>query len=133
MIEQHVNIGIGSGGVGTSTSQLLVTFALSTTGDAINIQLFNPNSPCVLQSLNLTSGNNTINATVCPALPQAGGMILIPPTDNGQTLALKGITADTGIAISLVSPTLIGLAPAPPTSFVITAGGAITGFQICWI
>lgn len=130
MIEQEINIGVGTGGVGTSTTQLVVSFALSTSGDALNVQLFNANSPCAVQSINLVMGANTINATVCPALASAGAMIIMPPLNNGQTLTLKGITGDTGIPLSTVSPTLIGLPTSPPSSFVITAGGAITNLQL---
>ena len=133
MIEQEINLGVGSGGVGTSTTQLTVSFALSTSGDAISIQLFNAWSPCVVQAINLNSGNNTINTTTCPALVTAGAMIILPPTGNGQAMTLKGVNGDTGLAISAVGPTLISLGTSPLTSFVINAAGSITPLQIAFI
>lgn len=132
MIQQLINIGTGSGGVGTSTTSIEISFALSTTGDALNIQLFNANSPCVVQSLNLVMGNNTINTTSCPAMATAGAMLILPPTNNGEAMTLKGIAADTGIPISTVGATLLSLNTSPLTSFVINAAGAITNLQIAF-
>lgn len=130
MIQQQVFIGIGSGGVGTSTTSLVVNFSLATTGEAINFEIFNANSPATLQSVNLVSGNNTFNTTTCPALLQAGAVMIIPPTGNGEALTIKGITADTGLSISPVMPTTLGLSPTPLTSFVINSAGTVTGLQL---
>lgn len=129
----HVVIGTGSGGVGTSTVDLAVTFNISTPGDALEFQLYNANSPCAPQLLNLTSGNNTISTTVCPALATAGGVWLIPPLGNGQALTIKGINADTGLPISTTAPTFIALPVSPPSSFVINAAGAVTAFQLLFV
>lgn len=76
----------------------------------------------------LASGANTITV---PTAASGGGLpagfFLIPPPGNTQTLTLKGVTGDTGIPISPTQPTVISFAAAPPTSFVITAGGTVTG------
>lgn len=132
MATTHQNVGIGSGGAGVSLVSITAGFTISTPGLALDTQLVNVNSPCTPQVLNLISGNNTINATTCPALPQAGGVVLIPPTGNGQALTLKGVALDTGLSISTVAPTVYSFSPAPPTSFVINAGGAVTGFGLLW-
>lgn len=127
--------GFGSGGVGTATLVLTGTFNFTgtTLGNAIDFQLFNSNSPCDIQILNLVTGANTINATNCPALATAGGVWLMPPTGNGQTVTLKGASGDTGIALSLSCPTFISFASTPPTTIVLTSGGAITGYKLAWV
>lgn len=130
---QHINVGTGAGGVGTSVTSLTVTLNLSTPGDALNVELFNANSPATVQAVNLTTGNNTFNTTTCPALATAGIMIIMPPPGNGQTLTLKAISADTGLSLSTVGPTMISLATAPFSSFVLVAGGAITALQIIFV
>lgn len=130
---QHVNIGTGAGGVGISTTALTVTFNISTPGDALDIELFNPNSPATVQAVNLISGNNTFNTTTCPALATAGAMIILPPVNNGTAITLKGINADTGLALSLVAPTMLSLEVAPFTSFVLNAGGSITGLLLIFV
>lgn len=127
--------GFGSGGAGTATVILTATFNFtgSTMGNAVDFQLFNANSPCDVQVLYLASGANTINSTNCPAIATAGGVWLIPPTGNATAVTLKGVTGDTGIALSLTCPTFVSFAVVPPTSFVLTAGGAITGYKLAWV
>lgn len=130
MSTTQIPIGVGANGTGVSAVAINVGWNIATPGTALDVLLVNVNSPCTPQVINLSSGNNTINATVCPALPQAGGVVLIPPTGNGQLLTLKGITADTGISISRAAPTVYTFSPTPPSSFVINAGGAVTGFGL---
>ncbi len=134
MATVNVNIGTGSGGAGQSTVTLLAAMNLSTdAATALNFSLFNPNSPCTPQVINLAIGANTIDATACPALPQAGGVFLVPPSGNIVTLTLKGVTGDTGVALSVSAPTFIAFPTAPPTSFVITTNSTITGFTLLWV
>lgn len=68
----------------------------------------------------LASGANTITvpswASVC---------IIDPPSNNTQTLTLKGVTGDTGVPISETEATLLNFTT-PPANFVITAGGALS-------
>jgi hypothetical protein len=98
----------------------------------LDLNIFNANSPTQIQSLTLSSGANTINATSCPALPNSGGVWIIPPAANAVTLALKGISVDTGISLNLTVPFFYPFPITPPTSFVITAGGAVT-VQLVWV
>lgn len=135
MATTYTNIGTTTGGSGTSTISTTAAFNLTgnNPGVAVDIQLFNSNSPAVVQAINLISGANTINATNCPALANAGGLILIPPTNNTQSITLKGASGDTGIVLSKVAPTTLTFDVTPPTSFVLTTGGGITGMKFAWI
>lgn len=129
MATTYVNIGGTTPNAGATTVNLTAYYNLvgNNPGESVDYQLFNPNSPCVVQALILSSGNNTINATSCPAITNAGGVILIPPTSNIQTLTVKGVTGDAGIPISPNAPFVYTFtAGSPPTSFVLNAGGGLT-------
>lgn len=130
----HINLGVGTGGVGTSTTSLECDTNLNTTGSALSFQLFNPNSPAVFQAVNLTTGNNTFNTTNCPALATAGGVWIIPPFGQGQALIVKGVAGDTGLSMFPGgAPMFWPLASAPQTSFVINAAGAVTGLILGFV
>lgn len=131
-----LNTGTGAGGIGASTTTLQVVFDFfqGQNGEAVNYSLYNPESPVTVQSINLISGANTINATVCPALATAAGMFILPPVGNGTTLTLKGVTGDTGIAIAFTgAPSFISFAATPPTSFVLTANSTLTGLLLAFV
>ncbi len=108
--------------------------AINTTGDAIvnNIyeaaeNLVAPNSVTIHE---LVAGANTITVPVATGVVVKAATI-IPPADNDQTMILKGVTGDTGVGLHLTDPTSIGLAPTV-LSFVITAGGTISGLRVVW-
>ncbi len=65
----------------------------------------------------LVSGANTITvpswALIC---------LIVPPITNTEGLVLKGVTGDTGVAISETLPSLLSFTTAP-ASFVVTAAG----------
>ena len=65
----------------------------------------------------LNSGFNTLTR---PA--GADGAVIVPDPANTQTLTLKGITGDTGLALSKTIPSVIPCA----ANIGITAGGATT-------
>src|SRR5712691_11069954 len=75
------------------------------------------------QLVNLSSGANTIT-------PPAGAkaVTIVPPSANAVTITMKGVTGDTGVGLHLTDPTSIGLASTG--TFVLTAGGAITGVRL---
>lgn len=135
------NTGTGAGGVGTSTTTLQVVFGYlaGQPGIAVNFSLFNANSPCTVQALNLISGDNVIDATNCPALATAAGVFLIPPAGNGSTIAIKGISADTGIPLGYTNapnggpPSFLSFAATPPSSFVIATNSTVTGFLLVFV
>ena len=71
------------------------------------------------QLIDLVTGPNTITPP-----NDAVGVTIVPPDDNAVTLTLKGVTGDTGVPLSLVDPSSLGLAS--DAAFVITAGGNVT-------
>ena len=131
----YFTIGVTSGGAGTSSIDIVATGTAtgSNGGELVNANIANLQSPIQPQIINLSSGANTINSTTCPAIATAGGVIIKPPAGNTQTITLKGVTGDTGIALNLTAPQMILFPATPPTSFVITAGGSITGMELVWI
>lgn len=137
MATVFLNTGTGAGGVGTSTVTLDAVFtilAAGQSGQSVNFSLFNRNSPCAPQSIDLISGANTISTSNCPALATAAGVFIIPPPGNGTTLTLKGVTGDTGIAIAFTgAPTFLSLTNTPPASFVLTASSTLTGLILVWV
>ena len=86
-------------------------------------------SPGEVETKDLTTGFNSI------AVPSAGGatakaVTIIPPAGNTQTITLKGVTGDTGVALHLTDPATISLGAA--AAFGLTVGGNITGVKFIW-
>lgn len=78
----------------------------------------------------MASGANTITVPTGGTTPTA--VTIVPPTGNTQTIIIKGVTGDTGIGMHLTDPFTLSLAAAT-TTFVITAGGTITGMRFYWV
>ncbi len=77
------------------------------------------------QSIVLQSGDNTITL---PTKPAPSGCIIALPSANTSVVTLKGIGADTGIAIGKVTRhVLCWDATALPTSFVLSSVTTQTG------
>lgn len=134
MSTSYYNLGVTQGGFGTATVLLQVVFNLtgSNPTPSVDAEMFNPQSPCSPQVLSLTSGNNTMSATNCPALATAGGVVIMPPQTNANTLILKGASGDTGVTIAPAAPTVWTFTPGtPPTSFVINVSNA-TVLDLIW-
>ena len=89
----------------------------------------NTTSPGSVEVKTLASGANTITVPTGGTVPKA--VTIIPPVGNQDTLTLKGITGDTGIALHLTDPFTISLA-STVTSFCLTAGGSIEGVRLYW-
>ncbi len=85
----------------------------------------NEDSPAQVQFINLSSGNNAIT-------PPTGaiGFTLLLPSDNEETVTLKGVNGDTGVVLHKTDPTSVGLNAT--TAFVLTASGIINGVRIIW-
>lgn len=131
----YYNVGTGANGVAsaTVTLQAFADWFQGQNGEMVNFELTNPNSPAVVQAINLISGNNTINATNCPAIATAAGVFIVPPPANGTTITLKGVVGDTGVAIAFTgAPTMLSFANPPPTSFVLTTNSTITNLFLVW-
>lgn len=67
------------------------------------------------------SGANTVTLPTGTGVPTPTGCIIIPDTANAVALTLKGVTGDTGIALSLTKPSILTFPASPPASFVLTA------------
>lgn len=114
------------------TSERIITVRFS--GDVIadyqNEAAENVVAPGSVTLHTLSSGFNTITLPTGGSTPKAA--TIIPPDDNEETLTLKGVTGDTGIALSKTDPTSIAFDSTPPASIGLTAGGTITGLRIIW-
>jgi hypothetical protein len=130
----QINFGTGTGGVGWTQVSLVSTQNFGeSSNNVVDYLLTNQNSPATPQAFPLSSGNNTINQTNCPALANAGGVWLIPGPANGSLITLKGATGDTGIVLSLAAPTFIPFNVTPPVSFVLSAAGSVATFLLVWV
>ena len=56
----------------------------------------------------------------------ASGVVINPATSNTIPITLKGVTGDTGIALSLSEPTLLNFPATPPGTFGLTTTGTPT-------
>jgi len=108
----------------TSNRKVTITFENDIEYSQEFSAIQNSASPGAIDVVALVVGANTITVPT-----GATGATIIPPATNTETMTLKGVSGDTGIALALTSPTSIGLATV--TSFVITAGGTIT-LKIIW-
>jgi len=115
-----------------STSNRTINFTF--TGDHVASPIIsaaaNAASPAGIQApITLASGANTIT------VPTGGATVtcvtIVKPAGNTQTITFKGITGDTGVALHKTDPDSISL-DTTVTSFVLTAGGTITGVTLIW-
>lgn len=115
----------------TSTRVTTITFAEDISANLSFSAAVNENSPGDIDTLTLAIGANTIT------LPTGGttvrGATIIPPATNAATITLKGVTGDTGVALSMTDPTSISFNDdALPANFVLTVGAEIVGLRIIW-
>ena len=114
-----------------TTSTRVVTIANSgdvSSNNALNAGT-NGAAPGSITIHSLSAGDNTI--TVPTGGSTVKGATIIPPSGNTQTITLKGAGGDTGIPLSKVDPTSLAFETAP-ASFILNAGGIITGLRIHW-
>lgn len=115
-----------------STSSTRTTTIVNT-GDVAGTQTIsaatNAAAPGQIEVKTLSSGANTITVPTGGTTPTA--VTIVPPSGNTQTIVIKGITGDTGVGMHLTDPFTLSLAAATAT-FVITAGGTITGMKFYW-
>lgn len=115
----------------TSELNIQVEFSGDITLKDIFANASNAVSPGVVRVINLSSGDNTLTVpTGGSSTPVA--LIALPPSGNTTTITLKGVTGDTGVALHKTNPSVIGL-DSTVTSFLLVAGGAITGFRYLFI
>ena len=127
----YQNIGGSAAQVGVSRTTLGVTFNMGNDdATVIDTQLYNANSVCTVQLLTI-NGFTEINGTNCPTFSTSGGVFIVPPTGNTNTITLKGVTGDTGILLKVSAPTFLCL-PTPPTVFGIFTSGLVA-FKLVWV
>src|SRR5258706_439561 len=111
----------------TSTRYISITFTSDVTGTEKIVAAANTSSPGSITVHTLALGLNTITVPVAGAPPTCA--TIIPPAGNTQSIILKGVTGDTDVRIHNTDPTSLGLDNSVAT-FVLTAGGTVTGLRI---
>lgn len=86
----------------------------------------NATSPGSITIAALSAGNNSVSVP-----SGAKSVTIVPPSGNAQTLTLKGVNGDTGIALHATDPSSLAIASSV-TAFVIAAGGTVTGIRFVW-
>lgn len=112
----------------TAVREITITLSGDVTGVDTLVAATNTTSPASITLHTLASGANTITAPTGATLQ---GATIVPPAGNLLSLTLKGVTGDTGVPLHLTDPTSLAL-PSTSTTFVLTAGGIITGLRIFW-
>jgi hypothetical protein len=113
----------------TASRTVEITYTGSVTGTETLAAADNAASPGQVEIRTLSSGANTITVptggatTVC--------CTIVPPVGNTTAITLKGVTGDTGIRIHNTDPTAVAI-DSSVTTFILTAGGTITGCRLFW-
>lgn len=91
----------------------------------LDLQWSNAASPGQLQTVTLTSGDNTLTVP-------AGTMLIVvkPPTTNATAIKVKGVVGDTGVLLQVNAPTVIGWASG---AVILNAAANITGVQLLYL
>lgn len=107
-----------------------ITFTGDVTATVSLAAVSNTQAPGAISILSLSTGANTITLPTGGSTPI--GAVIIPVVGNTQSLTLKGVSGDTGIALHKTNPTIITFDNPAPANFVLTAGGVINGLRIVW-
>lgn len=109
----------------SSTRSITTGMSEDITFSRIDSAATNATAPGQVEKKDLSSGNNTITVP-----SGAKGLTIKPPAANAQTLTLKGVNGDTGVAIHKTDPTSLGLETG--ATVVLNAGGSVTGVVLVW-
>lgn len=114
----------------SSTRTETVTFS----GDGINSTVVNSAavnaaSPGQVDVVTLPIGSTTITPPTGGSTPKA--VTIVPPAANPTVITLKGIAADTGVALHVTDPSVIALNN-PAGTFVLTVASQIIGVRLIW-
>lgn len=126
------SIGPASGGVAISRVAISALYQFAAgSSEVIDYLVSNPYSNVRMDTFPLAAGENTLTR---PTSPEPGGMILLPPTDNTETLELRKSTGVTGFALAPAAPTFIAFPAAGPGSNpIIQSGGTVSNFRVIWV
>lgn len=87
-------------------------------------------TPMMVEELKALTAGAFNSITVPTGTPEL--VVIVPPTTNTQTLTLKGITGDTGVALAVADPTVIAFGASP--AFGITVGaGSTVNVTLVWL
>lgn len=89
------------------------------------------NSPAIQELISLATGNNSVTVPDVEDFT-IHGVAIIPPELNTVELTLKGINADTGIALSATKASVIQLGATPPASLVLNVSDDVVGVRLIW-
>lgn len=107
---------------------------LTYTGDLTLTQVVeaqeNPASPGAIELKNLEVGDNTITVPVATSTTVVA-VTIVPPDGNVNSILLKALPGDTGVALHVTQPMTLSIAPSQ-TSFVLTVETAIPGVRFFW-
>ncbi len=113
----------------TARRRILITYSGDVDGEQQLDAATNTDSPAAVELKTLSVGANTITVPTAGTTPTA--VTIVPPSDNTESITLKGVTGDTGVRIHDTDPTTIALDDSV-TTFCLTAGGTITGLRLYW-
>ena len=113
----------------TSTRAVEISYTGDVNGTETIEAADNIASPGAVEIKTLSSGANTIT------VPTGGSTVtactIVPPAGNTTSVIFKGVTGDTGVRIHNTDPTSVAV-DSSVSSFVLTAGGTITGVRLYW-
>ena len=113
----------------TALRTISINFSGDVNGTETITAASNVASPGSIQILTLSAGANTITVPTGGTTPVAA--TIVPPAGNAVSIIFKGITGDTGVRLHNTDPSAIAI-DSSVTTFVLTAGGTITGLRIYW-
>jgi hypothetical protein len=119
----------GTGTAGTSSARVTISGVfngIAPGGTLRDDTLSNSGSPLKVEEVALAAGWNAFT------VPGGAKLLrIVPPSDNEETLTLKGVTGDTGVELDETLGGLLSLKTGT-TAVGITAGDTVT-VQLIWL
>lgn len=114
-----------------------ITGALQISGSATGMpsgqKVIGPTAISIASGVGTVTTHNFVAGFNSIAVPTGATVaVIVPPPANTQTMVLKGVTGDTGIALARTLPAVLTF-DAGVATFGITAGGTINGVEISWL
>lgn len=114
----------------TASRTIQILFSGDVTLNVIQSALDNATSVAEPIPVKLSSGDNTITAPAITGLTVTA-LTIIPPSGNTTLIKLKGVAADTGVALHKTDPTSIAL-DSSFVSLVLNAAVTINSVRLIW-